>query len=159
MRMSRSWVGLYGVLFHVLVVAAVAWVGHRNRAEIPLAFWVQAVPALFAAAFAVYALVVGPYVPRRPAGKGAVLFDSAVGMFAETAVFVLTAFAYAALTSIPALREGGLGAYAAGVANGTFFAILWSFGSFFLQILVVGNAAGLVGWWLLGKLARPPAAA
>jgi hypothetical protein len=145
-------VGLYGVLFHVVVTGVVAWVGHRNQAGIPGSFWVQAVPPFLVAALAVYALVVAPYVPRRSTTKGAVFFDSAVGMFAEAAVFVLAAFLYAALVSAPAFGHG-LSAYATAVASTTFFGILWAFGSFFLQILVVGNAAGLVGWWVLKKIA------
>jgi hypothetical protein len=32
------------------------------------------------------------------------------------------------------------------------FAFLWTFGSFFTQILVVGNAAGLIGFLVLKKL-------
>lgn len=150
--------GLYGLAFHVLVVAAVAWTGHRNRAGIPATFWLEAVPPFLAAALAVYALVVAPYVPRRATTRGAVLFDSAVGMFAETAVFVLAAFLYGVVAAAPAAREG-IGAWASSATSMTYFAVLWSFGSFFLQILVVGNAAGLVGWWVLKRLAARAAPA
>jgi hypothetical protein len=158
MRTTRLSVGLYGLLFHVAVVGAVAWVGHRNRAGIPARFWLEAVPPFLAAAFAVYAVVVAPYVPRRATTKGAVLFDSAVGMFAEVAVFVLAAFLYAVIDAGPAARDG-LGAWAAAAARTTFFAVLWSFGSFLLQILVVGNAAGLLGWWVLKRRAARGATA
>jgi hypothetical protein len=158
MRTTRLSVGLYGLLFHAAVVGAVAWVGHRNQAGIPARFWPVAVPPFLAAAFAVYAVVVAPYVPRRATTRGAVLFDSAVGMFAETAVFVLAAFLYAVIDAGPAAREG-LGAWASAAARTTFFAVLWSFGSFFLQILVVGNAAGLVGWWVLKRRATRAATA
>jgi hypothetical protein len=107
----------------------------------------------------VYAFVVGPYLPRRPTTKGAVLFDSAVGMFAECALVVLTAILYAFIASARAPVGGGIGPYFADVASTALFAFLWSFGSFITQILVVGNAAGLVGWWVLKRLARraPPA--
>jgi hypothetical protein len=152
MRTTRVSVGLYGLLFHAAVVGAVAWVGHRNQAGIPARFWVETVPPFLAAAFAVYAAVVTTYVQRRATARSAVLFDSAVGMFAEIAVFVLAAFLYAVTNAGPAARDG-LAAWASAAARTTFFAVLWAFGSFFLQILVVGNAAGLVGWWVLKRRA------
>lgn len=161
MRTSRAWVGLYGVLFHVVVACAAAWLGYRNQAGIPASFWAEAVPPFLLAAFAVYAGVVATYVPRRPTTKGAVFFDSAVGMFAEAAVFAVGALLWAALVSTPALGQQGLSGYASAVAGTAAFGILWSFGSFFLQILVVGNAAGLVGWWVLKRIdarRRPPEA-
>jgi hypothetical protein len=158
MRTTRLSVGLYGLLFHAAVVGIAAWVGQRNQAGIPARFWLEAAPPFLAAAFAVYAVVVAPYVPRRATTRGAVLFDSVVGMLAETAVFVLAALLHGAAAAAPAAR-GGLGAWASAWAATSAFAILWAFGSFFLQILVVGNAAGLVGWWVLKRLAARAAAA
>jgi hypothetical protein len=155
---TRAWVGLYGVAFHLAVALVAAWVGHRNRADIPASFWGQALPPFLVAAFAVYAGLVAPYVPRRATTRGAVLFDSAVGMFAEVAVFVLAALLHAAVAALPAAREG-IAAWASTAASTTLLAVLWSFGSFFLQILVVGNAAGLVGWWVLKRVPRRFAAA
>jgi hypothetical protein len=131
MRTSRLAVGLYGLAFHAVVVAVVAWTGHRNHAGIPASFWLEAVPPFLAAAFAVYAVVVAPYIPRRATTRGAVLFDSAVGMFAETAVFVLTAFLYGVVATAPAASEG-IAAWASSATSTTYFAVLWSFG-FFLR--------------------------
>ena len=40
----------------------------------------------------------------------------------------------------------------------TAFAFLWTLGSFFLQILVIGNAAGFLGWWVMKKVKERRAA-
>jgi hypothetical protein len=151
---TKLWVGVYGALFHLVVAAVVAWVGHRNQAGIPAVFYLKAVPPFVLSGFLVYALVVGAYVPRRAPGRATFLTDSVIGMLAELSVIVLTTLLYAFGSSLPALREAGVGAYLGTLGNTAFFATMWAFGSFFLQILVVGNAAGLLGWLVLKKLAE-----
>lgn len=156
-RSTKLWAGLYGVAFHAVVVLVLVWIAVKNQANVPAEFWWRTTPPFLVAAFVVYALLVGPYLPRRPTTKGAVFFDSAVGMLAECAIVVFTAIVYAFVTA----RGGGEGAggYLANAASTALFAFLWSFGSFITQILVIGNAAGLVGWWVLKKRASraPPA--
>lgn len=153
----RVWAGLFGLAVHVVVLVAALW-NVQSASDIPSKFWVTMALPFFTAAFVVYALVVGSYLPKRPSHRGAVFFDSAVGMLAELGVVVLTAVLHALVSSTGALA-GGLGAYLAAVANNTLFGFLWAVGSFFMQILIVGNAAGFVGWWVMKRVnARRPAA-
>ena len=88
-----------------------------------------------------------------------------MGMFAELTIVVGTCILYGLFA--PALGTGGSGSYLGEAASTAVFAFLWTFGSFFTQMLVAGNTAGLVGWVVLKQLAKrgihtsppPPAAA
>lgn len=151
-RRIRLLAGLYGLVFHAIVAGVVVGVAHANQVEVPLVFWAAAVPAMLAGAALVYATLVASYLSRRAPRRGLIFYDSAVGMLAEVAIMVVTAVLYAVLASGGALAAEGLGGYLAAVASGAIVGFLWSFGSFFTQLLVVGNAAGLVGWWTLEKL-------
>lgn len=159
-RSTKLWAGLYGLAFHLIVIAVLVWIAAKNQANVPAAFWWTTAPPFLLASFAVYALLVGPYLPRRPTTKGAVFLDSAVGMIAECTVVVLTAILYAFV--VAARGDAPSGGYLGDVASTAAFAFLWSFGSFFTQILVVGNAAGLIGWLVIKKISErrrpaPPA--
>jgi hypothetical protein len=155
---NRVWVGLYGLAFHAAAVAIALWTAKRNQADIPAGFWWAAAPPLLVAAFAVYALIVAPYVPKRPTHKMLVFYDCVVAMLAEVAILALTSILYALVVSRSALADGA-GAYLGAAANMTAFAFLFTLGSFFLQVLVIGNAAGFLGWWVMKKAnARRPAA-
>jgi hypothetical protein len=153
----RVWAGLYGLAVHVVVVIASLW-NVESASDIPATFWLTMVLPLLTAAFVVYALVVGSYVPKRPTHRAAVFFDSAVGMLAELGVVVVTAVLYAFVSTGDALSEG-FGAYLGAVANKTFLGFLWAVGSFFMQILIVGNAAGFAGWWVMKRVNARKAAA
>jgi hypothetical protein len=147
----RIWAGLYGVAFHAVAAALAIYTAVRNRAGIEAGFWWTAIPPFLVAAFVVYALIVGPYLPKRPTTRGAFFYDSAIGMLAEVAVVAGTAILYAFVVSTRVLEQG-VGAYLGAVLNMTIFGFLWALGSFFLQVLVVGNAAGLVGWWVMKRV-------
>lgn len=151
MRHAKLWAALYGLAFHAVVAAVVIWTAARNQADIPTSFWWSAVPPFLVAAAAVYAFVVGPYLPRRPTTRSALLWDSSIGMLAEVCVLAATSILFAFTTSTGALA-GGAGAYLVAVASRATSAFLFSVGSFFLQLLVVGNAAGLLGFWVLKKV-------
>jgi hypothetical protein len=145
-------VGLYGLVFHAIVAAIAVAVALRNQARIGTGVFAVVVPALLAAGFLVYAVVVAPYVAKR--SRASVLWDSAVGMLAEVAVAVVTSVLYAVLMSAQALASGGAGELLSSFAANATFAFLYTLGNFFVQVLVIGNAAGLVGWWILKKV-RP----
>jgi hypothetical protein len=158
MRLSiRVWAGLYGLAFHAVAVGLALWTARRNQADIPASFWWAVVPPLLVAAFVVYALVVASYVPKRPTHRMTVFYDCVVTMLAEVVVLAVTSVLYALLISRGALA-GGLGAYLSASANMTAFAFLWTLGSFFLQVLVIGNAAGFLGWWVMKKIGARHAA-
>lgn len=147
----RVWAGLYGLAFHAAAVVLALWTAKRNQADIPASFWWTAVPPLLVAAFVVYVAIVGPYVPRRPSHRMTVFYDCVVTMLAEVAILALTSVLYALLVSRGALSSGA-GAYLGTAANMTAFAFLWTLGSFFMQVLVIGNAAGFLGWWVMKKV-------
>ena len=105
---NRVWVGLYGLAFHVVAVAIALWTAKRNQADIPASFWWTATPPLLVAAFAVYALVVAPYVPKRPTHKMTVFYDCVVTMLAEVAILALTSILYALVVSRSALAGGAI---------------------------------------------------
>lgn len=149
----RVRVGLYGAAFHAVVAAVVAAIGAKNRAAIPPSFYAVAVPALLASAFLVYALAVAPYVRRRVAKRGTVFFDAAVGMAVEPLVIGLTAAAFGAIAALSA-PGGGVN-----VGGSAVVTVLWAFGNFMTQILALGNAAGLIGWWLSKRFGGAPASA
>lgn len=149
----RLWAGLYGAAFHVVVAAVVAGVTNRNQANVPTSFFALAVPPLLAASFLVYALVVGSYLPRRPTTRGALFLDSAVGMMAEIAVVTLAGVLYGALVALRAPAESSPG-FLTAFGSAAFVAVFWTLSEVFTHVLVVGNAAGLLGFVLLKKLAE-----
>lgn len=148
----KLFAALYGVAFHAVAAAVVALVAWKNRTGIPASFFATTVPPLLVAAAAVYAIVVGPYLPRRTTTRGAVFFDSAVGMMAEIGVVTLTGILYGALVALFSPLDGV--GFLATAANTAFVAVFWALSEVFTQVLVVGNAAGLLLWLLLKKLAE-----
>jgi hypothetical protein len=149
---SKLAVGLYGLLFHAVVVAVVVAIALKNRAAIEPLFWAVAVPSLLVAAFVVYALAVSRYVARRDAQrKGVVFFDALVGMAAEPAIVALTALGYGLFAAVADAQAGA--GYLGALGNRTAFGFLYAVANFMTQILVIGNAAGLVGFVVLKKLA------
>jgi hypothetical protein len=144
----RLQVASYGALFHLTIAGAVAAIGALNRAGISGQFYATTVPALVLAAALVYAMAVAPYVAKRPTGKGRVFFDCAVGMLAEVAIVAVTAAIWALIVSAPVLGDG-FGTFLGTAGNNAFFALLWAIASFTTHVLVLGNAAGFVGFMLL----------
>jgi F0F1-type ATP synthase membrane subunit c/vacuolar-type H+-ATPase subunit K len=149
-------VGAYGLVFHAVVAAALVGIAAKNRAPIPTLFWTITIPALLFAAFVIYALAVSPYVARRVQRRGAVFYDALVGMAAEPAIVALTALVYGLVGASAA--GGGLRVFANELAARAQLAMLWSFANFMTQILVIGNAAGFVGFVVLKRLAQRRAA-
>lgn len=152
MRSIRVRVGLYGLVFHAVVVLCALAVAAANRAPIHARFWAIAAPALLVAAFAMYALVVAPYVARRAAKRGVAFLDAAIGMAVEPAVAILATVLFSVVSAWPALADGAA-AYAATIGGHVYLALLWLVANFATQILVIGNAAGFVGFLLLKRLA------
>jgi hypothetical protein len=158
MRSIRLRVGLYGLVFHAVVVLGALAVAAANRAPIHARFWAIAAPALLVAAFAMYALVVAPYVARRTVKRGVAFLDAAIGMAVEPAVAILATVLFSTISAGPALGDGAA-AYAATLGGQLYLALLWLVANFATQILVLGNAAGLVGFLLLKRLAARAARA
>ena len=150
---SRLRVGVFGILFHASMIALIAILA-AARGEPFSEFWLVFLPVLLLASFLVYALVVWPYAARRTRRRGVVLYDSAVGMLAEIVIAVVTAVLMAAVHATPVLRGAGASAYAGAVAEGTLHGLLWTLSDFFIQVLIVGNAAGIAGWYVFERSAQ-----
>lgn len=158
MRTPLRVAAVYGLLFHAVVAAIVVWVARSHRARIEPGFWWVAVPLVLAAGAGGFALVAGPYLRRRnDRRRGVVLVDALVGMLAECVTVVQLALLFGAVAA--ARTGGGAAAALAAFASNASFVALYAAASFLEQILVVGNAAGLVGWWLLKRAGRVGASA
>lgn len=158
MRSIRVRVGLYGLLFHAVVVAGALAVAASNRAPIHARFWAIAAPALLVAAFAMYALVVARYVARRTQKRGVAFFDAAIGMAVEPAIAILATVLFSVISAGPALGDGAT-AFAATLGGHVYLGLLWLAANLMTQILVIGNAAGFIGFILLKRLAERAARA
>jgi hypothetical protein len=159
-RVTRLSVGLFGLAFHL---AAAGLLGLQMARRAPGSPWgVLLAPGLAAAAagFLVYALLVAPYAAKRlgTARRGVVLYDFLVGMVVEVAVLAVGALLHAAGTSVATLASAGLSGYLAAVAGGAAFSFLWVVGTAFTEVLVLGNAAGFLGFIVLKRVARREAA-
>lgn len=142
---------LYGAVFHAAVVVIMIALAMKNRATLDAHVLVRAIPLLLASATVLYAFIGGRYLAARSKRKSAVFSDALIGMVLEIAVIALTSILYALVATLPALGQG-VATFAGAFGQSSAYTLLWMFGSFFTQILVIGNAAGFVGWFVLKKL-------
>lgn len=154
MAISRPRVGAFGCAFHASMMLLIVILGRGRGETFSWEFWGIFFPSVLVAAFAVYALLVFPYAARRVRRRGVVLYDSAVAMLAEVVIAVATSLLVAAVHAAPSLRDAGVAGYAGALAQGTLYGLMWAASDFFLQILLVGNAAGLAGWYMLERAAQ-----
>lgn len=150
-RTSRLRVGIFGVVFHASMALLIAALGAARGEAFSREFWLVLLPSILASSFFVYLVVVWPYLTRRTRRRGVVLYDSAVGMIAECAIAVVTSLLMAAVHAAPTLGRAGALAYAGAVAQGTLYGLIWALADFFIQMLIVGNAAGITGWYVLER--------
>jgi hypothetical protein len=143
-------VGLYGLIFHALVVVAALGVAKSNRVPVDAGFWALAGACLVVAAFGVYALLVARYVANRADRRSVAITDMAIGMVAEPAIAIVATVLFSLVSAAPALGDGG-SAFAAAVARHVYVGLLWVAANFTTQILVLGNAAGFAGFFLLKR--------
>lgn len=147
-RVSRRAVAFYGVAFHAIVVVVLAAVAAGKAVPVPRGLYGAAVGPVLIASFAVYYWVVGRYVARRRHSRGAVFTDSAVGMFAECMIVPLAAALYGIVVATTLSTADFFGA----AVHNALASLLYVFGTFFVQLLAIGNAAGLIGWVVLKRL-------
>jgi hypothetical protein len=143
-------VGLFGVAINI---GAVIWVLFtavvRGGAE--LRNYLLVVPMLAASAFVVYYFIVSSYVVKRAGIQKPVFFDSLVGMLAELIIVTLGTLCYSVWFSLLNMHGKDFQAFAADLTTGILVNLLWVFAMFMVQILLVGNIAGLAGWFLMKK--------
>jgi hypothetical protein len=157
---TRLQVGLFGLLFHVAAAALFAAKAARAPGADPRAL-IGPAAAAAVAGLVVYALLVAPYVQKRfgSSRRGVVLYDFLVGMLSELAVVAVAALLFGAATTAGALATTGAVGWLAATGRTTAFAFLWIVGTAMTEVLVLGNAAGFVGFIVLKKLAARRGAA
>ena len=144
-------IGLYGAVINVLIVIGMLLFSALKRGSSGMGVYFSALPFLAVAAFVVYYFVVSAYVAKRPGLQKPMLFDSLAGMLAELIIITLGAVLYSVLISISHIQGRGLQAFASDLATGIVMNLLWVFALFMIHILIIGNIAGLVGWYILKK--------
>jgi hypothetical protein len=141
-------VGLFGVIIHAVIVSAFlisrGFRGERIGGDMVSV----AVPLLLLSSFIVYTFVVSRYVQRREGMQKPVIIDSLVGILAEYMIFTLAAVLFGLYEGFGNRSDAGLGK---ALLTGVLTNILWVYATFMVQVLVLGNLCGLVGWLLLRK--------
>jgi len=144
-------VGLFGAAVNI---GAVIWALFTAvvRGDAELRNYLLIVPMLAASAFVVYYFVVSSYVVKRAGIRNPVFFDSLVGMLAELIVVTVGTLCYSVWFSLLNMHGLDLHTFAADLTTGILVNLLYVFAMFMVQILLVGNIAGLAGWFLLKKV-------
>ncbi len=137
-------VGLYGLAMHTVVTVLFLRLRAARGEQFGAELLFVALPLLLLCAFAVYAFVVSRYLTRRAGMQNPLFIDMLVGMLVEYVIFTAAA---AFLGIYDGLRAGG-------VLSSVAMSILWVYATFMIQILLLGNLCGLVGWLILKKYPR-----
>jgi hypothetical protein len=141
-------VGLYGVLFHAVIVSF--FFGARSSGDDnPPLFYLIAAPLVLVSAFIVYFFFLSSYVQKREGMQRVIVFDSLAGMLGEYMIFTLAAVLYSLFVGLQALAREGAGAFINAVATGLFVNLLFVYAKYMVHMLVIGNIAGLAGWFIL----------
>ncbi len=143
-------VGLYGAAINLLLLAVGAASGILEKSELVPGLPFVLLLFLVLSAFLVYYFVVARYVGKRAGMTMPVLTDSLIGMLSEmmiaTLAAVLTAFYATARVSLSQGEE-----FLSPLGYNILIFLLWVYATHLMTILVAGNVAGLVGWYLLEK--------
>ena len=143
-------VGLFGFLIHTVIIVAFLMSRNLRGEQLGADLVFVAMPLLLLSAFLVYGVVVARYVQRREGMQKAVIIDSLVGILAEYMIFTLAALLFGIFDGLRAglSSDAGLGK---ALLTGVVMNMLWVYATFLVQVLVLGNLCGLVGWFLLRK--------
>jgi hypothetical protein len=144
-------IGLFGAAVNIVAVSVILLLSAASRGSAGFGAYLSALPMLAVPAFVVYYFVVSSYVAKRAGIEKPFFFDSLIGMLAELIIVTLGAVCYSVWTALSNMRGGDLGAVASDIAAGILVNLLWTFAMFTVHILIVGNIAGLAGWYLLKK--------
>jgi len=145
-------IGLFGAAINVIVVMVILLFSASTRGSGEIRAYLSALPMLAISAFVVYYFVVSSYVVKRKGMQKPVFFDSLVGMLAELIIVTLGAVCYSVWSSLSNLQGKDFRGLASDLTTGILVNLLWVFAMFMVHILIVGNIAGLAGWFLLKKI-------
>ncbi len=141
-------VGLYGVVFHAVILALFFGARSSGDANPPL-YYLIAAPLVLASAFIVYFFFLSSYVQKREGMQRVIVFDSLAGMLGEYMIFTLAVILYSLFFGLQALVREGAGAFVDAIATGLFVNLLFIYATYMVHMLVIGNLAGLAGWFIL----------
>jgi hypothetical protein len=145
-------IGLFGAAVNVVVIIGILYFSAVTRGNVEFSGYLSVLPILAVSAFVVYYFVVSSYVVKRAGIQKPVFFDSLVGMLAELIIVTLGTLCYSAAITLSNMHGMDLRVFASDIATGILVNLLWVFAMFMVHILIVGNIAGLVGWYLLSKI-------
>ena len=147
--MNRK-VGLFGILIHAIIVAVFLLSRNLRGERISTDIVLVAIPLLLFSSFIVYTVVVSRYVQRREGSQKSIIIDSLMGIMAEYMIFTLAAVLFGLYDGLWN-RHGSETGFGKALLTGVMMNILWVYATFMVQVLVLGNLCGLVGWLLLRK--------
>jgi hypothetical protein len=145
-------IGLFGAVVNVVVVIGILSFSAVTRGNVGFNTYLSVLPMLAVSAFIVYYFIVSSYVVKRVSIQKPVLIDSLVGMLAELIIVTLGVVCYSVGISLVNMHGREWAVVASDITTGILVNLLWLFALFMVHILIVGNIAGLVGWYLLKKI-------
>jgi len=145
-------IGLFGAAVNIVAVIAILFFSAVTRGGGEFSAYLSVLPMLAVSAFVVYYFVVSSYIVKRPGIEKPLFSDSLVGMLAELIIITLGAVCYSVWSALSTMQGRDLGIVASELATGILVNLLWVFAMFMVHILIVGNIAGLAGWYLLKEI-------
>jgi hypothetical protein len=149
MKMNKK-TGLFGLLIHAVIMTVFLMSRNLRGEQFSADLVLVAVPLLLLSSYLVYFFVVSRYVERREGMQKPVIIDSLVGILAEYMIFTLAAVLFGIVDGLRTGVASGTGIGRA-LLTGVVLNMLWVYATFLVQVLVLGNMCGLVGWFLLRK--------
>jgi hypothetical protein len=145
-------IGLFGAAVNVVVIIGMLLFSAGTRGGAGFSSYLSALPLLAVSAFVVYYFIVSSYVVKRAGIQKPFFFDSLVGMLAELIIVTCAAACYSLWLTLSNMHGRDIGLLASDLATGILVNLLWVFALFLVHILLVGNLAGITGWYLLKKI-------
>jgi len=145
-------IGLFGTVVNVVVVTGILYFSAVTRGAVAFTDYLPALSMLAVSAFVVYYFVVSSYVVKRRGIRKPLFIDSLIGMLAELIIVTLGIVCFSVWITLSNMHGQELRAIAFDLTTAILVNLLWVFAMFTVHILIVGNIAGLAGWYLLSKI-------
>lgn len=142
-------IGLFGALVNVVAVIGILFFSTVTRGGAEFSSYVSVLPILAVSAFIVYYFAVSSYVVKRAGIQKPVFIDSLVGMLVELIIVTLGVVCYSLWDTLSHAYGQAFQAIVTAFTTAILVNLLWVIAMFTVHILIIGNIAGLVGWYLL----------
>jgi hypothetical protein len=143
--------GLFGLAMHFAIVVVFVAMRTARGERFGPEFLFAAFPLLLVSSYLVYSFVISRYLKRREGMARPLFIDALVGMLVEYIIFTLAGALFGIFDGLRTGPPSGAGMLS-GLLTSVFMNILWVYATFMVQILVLGNLCGLVGWVVLKKM-------